>query len=159
MFAERFLRATRIGVCIGLAASLYSPVRQAKANPWWTYGCVQAMQQKYGTRFEPGQLQSYCQCRDKGKRLSEECQHHLGISQTKNSPQRFSNEEEFTIGVMTAVICGKRLGKLDELRSRELLLSALSKQGFPLKLATQESLWFEAYKEVGSGLDWCRANQ
>ena len=134
-------------------------VSSANANSWWSHGCLQGMQQKYGTRFDQQQMQSYCQCRDGGKKSSDECRNHLGLEQQNNSSKKFSNEEEFTIGVMTATICGKRLGSINEQRSNEILLSALSKQSFSLGLATKETLWVEAYQTIGQGLEWCKANQ
>jgi hypothetical protein len=133
--------------------------KPAKANSWWTYGCLQGMQQKYGSRFDQQQMQGYCNCRDKGKRSSDECINHLGLDNQTSSSGKLSNEEEFTIGVMTAVICAKRLGNGSGVRSEDILISALSRQGFPLELATKEALWAEAYQEVGQGLAWCKANQ
>ena len=146
---------------IAAVALLAGPafVSSANANSWWTHGCLQGMQQKYGARFDQRQMQSYCQCRDGGNKSSDECKNHLGLEQQKNSSKKFSNEEEFTIGVMTATICGKRLGSINEQRSTEILISALSMQGFPLKLATKEHLWIEAYQTVGQGLERCKVNQ
>ena len=131
----------------------------AKANSWWTYGCLQGMQQKYGPRFDQQQMQAYCNCRDKGKRSSDECIQHLDLDNQSNSSGKLSDEEEYTIGAMTAAICAKRLDNGSGVRSEDILISALSRQGFPLELATKESLWAEAYKEVGQGLTWCKENQ
>jgi hypothetical protein len=156
--ANRF-SGTRLVLAIGLGISVWWLTPQAKANSYWVYGCVQGMQQRYGSRFDQQRLQEYCQCRDKDKRSSEECHRYLGLSQSQESSKRFSSQEEFTIGVMTVVICAKRLGKIDDARGTEILISSLSKERFPLELAAKESLWLEAYKEVGSGLEWCRANQ
>jgi hypothetical protein len=117
------------------------------------------MQQKYGNRFDQQQMQGYCQCRDKGKKSSDDCQHHLGVADQKQSTSKFSNQEEFAIGVMTSVICGKRLGQIDDAQGNKILAKALSKYNFPISLAKNESLWLEAYKDVGTGLEWCKANQ
>jgi hypothetical protein len=143
------------------ALLLAGPTRisPANANSWWTYGCLQGMQQKYGSRFDQQQMQGYCNCRDKGKRSSDECIQYLGLDKQSSSSGKLSNEEEFTIGVMTTVICAKRLGNGSLVRSDDILISALSGQGFPLELATKEALWAEAYQEVGEGLAWCKKNQ
>jgi hypothetical protein len=132
---------------------------QARVNSWWTYGCVQGMQQRYGYRFNQEQLKGYCQCRDRGKRSSEECQHHLGIPERRDPQSKFSNQEEFAIGAITSVICGKRLGKIDDKQGNKVLVSSLVEQNFPVALATNQSLWLEAYRNVGEGLELCKANQ
>ena len=134
-------------------------ISPAIASSWWTYGCLQGMQQKYGSRFDQQQMQGYCNCRDKGKKSSDECINHLGLDNQSSSSGKLSNEEEFTIGVMTTVICAKRLGNGSGVRSDDILISALSGQGFPLELATKEALWAEAYQEVGEGVAWCKKNQ
>lgn len=85
--------------------------------------------------------------------------HRLGIQKDAEKEQSLSNADQFTIGVMTVVICGKRLGKIDDAKGSEILLSALSRQGFPTVLAAKQSLWLEAYKEVGQGDGWCKKNQ
>lgn len=147
------------GPLLGVATSLvlisgFAP--PSKANSWWAYGCVQGMQHKYGPQFSAQQIQDYCQCRDRGKRSSEYCIYHLDIHKDAEKEQSLSNADQFTIGVMTVVICGKRLGKIDDAKGSEILLSALSRQGFPTALAAKESLWLEAYKEVGQGVGWCK---
>ena len=136
-----------------------SLVSSANANSWWTHGCLQGMQQKYGSRFDQQQTLGYCNCRDKGRRSSDECIHYLGLDKQSSSSGKLSNEEEFTVGVMTTVICAKRLGNGSGVPSGDILISALSGQGFPLELATREALWAEAYQEVGEGVKWCKANQ
>lgn len=152
----------RLLVAIAAATALLggpTHISPANANSWWTYGCLQGMQQKYGSRFDQQQMQGYCNCRDKGKRSSDECINYLGLDNQSSSSGKLTNEEEFTVGVMTAVICAKRLGNGSGARSDDILISALSGQGFPLELATKEALWAEAYQEVGEGVAWCKKNQ
>jgi hypothetical protein len=120
---------------------------------------MQGMQQKYGSQFSAQQMQDYCQCKVRGKKSSEDCMHHLGIQADAEKEQSLSNADHFTIGVMTSVICGKRLGEIDNAKGWDILLLVLSRQGFPTALAAKESLWLEAYKTVGQGVGWCKENQ
>ena len=153
----KLLAATTTSAALLLAGP--TGISPAIANSWWTYGCLQGMQQKYGSRFDQQQMQGYCNCRDKGKRSSDQCINYLGLDNQSSSSGKLSNEEEFTIGVMTTVICAKRLGNGSGVRSDDILISALSRQGFPVELATKEALWAEAYQEVGEGVSWCKKNQ
>jgi len=149
-------RKVKLAFFAFLLAQSWAPFK-SYANPFYEAGCRKAFMERYPGRFKQETISEYCRCqsRNRGKN-QDEC---IAILSKEAKPQRFSNAEEFTIGVMTAVICAKRLGSLSNQRANETLLRILSEQSLPLVLGAREDLWAEAYKDVGEGTEWCIKNQ
>jgi hypothetical protein len=127
------------------------------ANPFYEAGCRNAVNDYYPGRYSQETVAAYCQCRSKNR---GKAQNQCTLDPPKNHKvQKFSNSEEYTIGVMTATICAKRLGRLSNERANKALLKALSEEGIHLSLGSRVDLWEEAYKDVGEGIEWCIKNQ
>lgn len=127
------------------------------ANPFYEAGCRNAVNENYPGRFSLETITTYCQCQSENRgKNQDQC---ISIISKERTMQKFSSSEEYTIGVMTAVTCGKRLGKLSNERASQLLMQSLSERNISLTLGSRVDLWQEAHKDVGEGIEWCIKNQ
>jgi len=128
------------------------------ANPFYEAGCRNAVNDYYPGRYSLETVAAYCHCRSRNRGKDQD-QCTLDHPTKGLKVQQFSNSEEYAIGVMTATICAKRLGRLSNERANQALLKALSEKNINLSLGTRVDLWEEAYKDVGEGIEWCLKNQ
>ncbi len=149
-------RVKKMTILISLFSQL-SATQISHANPYYEAGCRNAVSERNPGRFKQETVSEFCRCQSRNRGKDQDvC---AAILEKDANPQRFSNSEEFTIGVMTVAICAKRLDRLSSQGASEMLLEVLSEQNLPLVLGTRQDLWKEAYKEVGGGIEWCIKNQ
>lgn len=143
-------------ILVSIVTQVFTP-RTSNANPFYEQGCKTAVADRYSGMYRQETIDEYCRCQSRSRgKIQDVC---LAILSKDETPMQFSNDEEFAIGAMTAVICSKRLDRLSSQQASETLVRVLSGQNLPLVLLTRADLWANAYKEVGEGAEWCIKNQ
>ena len=150
-------RTATIATCSGYLLLNFLSPSSTSANPFYEAGCRNAVTDYYPGRYSLETVAAYCQCRSRNRGKDQD---QCTLDPPKDhKAQQFSNSEEYTIGVMTATICAKRLGRLSNEKANNALLNALSEKNINLSFGTRVDLWEEAYKDVGEGIEWCIKNQ